>query len=238
MKIGKILGKKEITKLMANHLVAKDRFPKYKRWLFFNFGWLLIKIFGYPLGLHPQKKAVIVLKLLDPKAGETICDIGCGIGYYSFELSKNYNCNIYGIDIDNADIQLAKKIKEILDITNVTFSNINVLDNQFEDSFFDKIIMLEVIEHIKDDVALLFEIKRILKPKGKLILSTPFVNNVIEYDKPMMDSGKYKVRKEASGHFRNGYSKEFLSTKLEEACLSLDSFEILGKCLICKAIND
>ncbi|MEI6764336.1 MAG: class I SAM-dependent methyltransferase [Bacteroidota bacterium] len=43
----------------------------------------------------------------------------------------------------------------------------------FEDNYFDFVVTFQVIEHIKNDVLFLSEINRVLKPGGKLILTTP-----------------------------------------------------------------
>lgn len=45
----------------------------------------------------------------------------------------------------------------------------------FEDSSIDAVFMMEVLEHVKEPKAALLEIQRVLKPGGKLIMSTPFI---------------------------------------------------------------
>lgn len=45
----------------------------------------------------------------------------------------------------------------------------------FADSVFDFLICSEVLEHVPDDTSLILECKRVLKPTGELLLSTPFI---------------------------------------------------------------
>lgn len=60
------------------------------------------------------------------------------------------------------------------DVKNVVFSQMNVppLDC-YGDNYFDVVVTFQVIEHIKNDSFFVSEIYRILKPGGKLILTTP-----------------------------------------------------------------
>lgn len=57
-------------------------------------------------------------------------------------------------------------------IKNLKFIKLNAIDTKYENDFFDVIVSFETIEHL-DPNLLLSEFKRILKPGGLLILSTP-----------------------------------------------------------------
>jgi len=48
----------------------------------------------------------------------------------------------------------------------------------FRNDVFDSILMLEVIEHVSHPFDLILEIRRVLKPNGKIWLSTP---NIMQY---------------------------------------------------------
>ena len=62
----------------------------------------------------------------------------------------------------------------IIDVTNI----------QFKDNFFDYIIMNHVLEHIEDEARAITELKRVLKPNGKLILSFPICTDIDTYENP------------------------------------------------------
>ena len=88
--------------------------------------------------------------------GMKILDLGCGDGYLTKHLlSKGYDC--IGVD------------KNITNNTYLRCEDISELS--FPDNTFDCIIMIEVIEHIEPSNY--SEIERVIKPKGKIILTTP-----------------------------------------------------------------
>lgn len=51
----------------------------------------------------------------------------------------------------------------------------DIVHSSFPDDHFDAIVIMEVLEHVVDPVQAGSEIYRLLKPGGRLILSTPFI---------------------------------------------------------------
>lgn len=93
-----------------------------------------------------------------------ILDVGCGDGLGTTSLA-GYGNKIYGID------------KAIPHITarrdNIIFKKMDCLNLKFPADYFDAVVALEIIEHVKDYERLLDEINRVIKKDGFLILSTP-----------------------------------------------------------------
>lgn len=106
------------------------------------------------------------LKLSKPyiKENSKILDIGCGEGNLLSILPK---CKKYGIDIASRYVKIAKKKnpKAVIKIGDVE-------KLPFKDGFFDFVFCTEVIEHVSNPKQLLKEIKRVLKPKAKALIST------------------------------------------------------------------
>lgn len=96
-------------------------------------------------------------------------DIGC----YDGEIAKKIKdaigkkCIMYGVDIAENIGQEVEKKGIIFKINNLNFG----LD--FPDNMFDFIFAGEIIEHIYDTDFFVNEIKRVLKPGGILIITTP-----------------------------------------------------------------
>ena len=90
-----------------------------------------------------------------------ILDVGAGLGDFIMRCP-----NGYAADPDPLNVQemLKKNIKaELLFNNKINYKN----------DFFDSIIMDNVLEHISDPRDLLFEIKRVLKPNGILLIGVP-----------------------------------------------------------------
>jgi 2-polyprenyl-3-methyl-5-hydroxy-6-metoxy-1,4-benzoquinol methylase len=99
-----------------------------------------------------------------------VLDAGCGCGYGSYYLAENGARKVIGIDISEEALQFAKShyIKD-----NVEFERMDAVKLLFESNSFDVVVSFEVIEHVRDYERYLREIRRVLKPSGVLILSTP-----------------------------------------------------------------
>jgi len=100
-----------------------------------------------------------------------ILDVACGVGYGSYFLAiSNVNSIIYGVDISDKALKIAKKYYIC---NNVKYIKADVLNMPFEENRFDLIISFETIEHIKNGSKYLMEVKRVLKEEGIFICSTP-----------------------------------------------------------------
>lgn len=104
---------------------------------------------------------------------KVVLDIACGEGYGSNILSK-YSKNVIGVDISVQVIDHAKK-KYVNN--NLIFKVGDVTDIPLENNIVDVVVSFETLEHIKDHEGMFREIKRVLKPNGIIIISTPEKKN-------------------------------------------------------------
>ena len=118
--------------------------------------------------LEAQYEAI---RLLRPKKGDNILDVGCGVGWASIKLATKINPGIaYGIDITKEMIAQSKKHAEKLKIKNIKFQKGSVLNLPFKDNFFDGAITTHAAHHFYKPYEMFGEIKRVLKPNSKFIL--------------------------------------------------------------------
>jgi len=114
--------------------------------------------------------------LLNLKPGQTVLDVGCGIGGSAFHMATSYGVNVHGIDLSKNMIELAQaKLKEeesnFTKNAKVTFEICDALIKDFKPNSFDVIYSRDAILHIYDKPALFKRFYRWLKPGGTLFIS-------------------------------------------------------------------
>jgi ubiquinone/menaquinone biosynthesis C-methylase UbiE len=128
------------------------------------------------LSIQHIERYKFALKFLRPSM--KVLDIACGTGYGSAIL-VNHGCDVTGADYDKEAIHRAK---EVWDYDG--FVNADALDLPFQDGSFDAVVTFETIEHVYDYQTKRFlqEMKRVLKPGGLLICSTPNIRYTFHPD--------------------------------------------------------
>jgi len=108
-----------------------------------------------------------------------VLEIGCGSGYGTKLISKYFQPKeIYGIDMDDKMIRLAKRNK----IPNAIFDVGDVTNLKFNNNSFDGIFIFLVLHHVPNWMRAVDEIYRVLKKGGQVFIedasletySTPF----------------------------------------------------------------
>jgi SAM-dependent methyltransferase len=94
-----------------------------------------------------------------------VLDIGCGLGQ-TLAYHKNRGCEAFGMEADGNVQAIARRYG--LNIRQGIFDG-----TQFDSAFFDYVTLDQVAEHVTDPHALLQGIARVLKPGGKVIITTP-----------------------------------------------------------------
>lgn len=102
-------------------------------------------------------------------SGKDVIDIACGEGYGS-ELFSRTAKSVLGVDIDKETINHAKKkyVKP-----NLSFKEGSCLQIPANDQSADILVSFETLEHIVEHDQFMAEVKRVLRPNGILLISTP-----------------------------------------------------------------
>lgn len=103
-----------------------------------------------------------------------ILDIGCGRGFYLYGCSFFDRIEeIHGVDANDKYLKIARK--NCRD-KRIRVKKANIYSLPYPDRHFDFIICSEVLEHLKNDDKGLWELNRVLKPEGFLLITVPNKN--------------------------------------------------------------
>jgi SAM-dependent methyltransferase len=106
------------------------------------------------------------------REGDRILDYGCGDGALLGVLqrqSRGQSCELHGFDPNALAVELAGKALAAYDVR----ATIHASLASIPDAHFDRVVCTEVIEHASAPQDLLIEIARVLKPGGRLVMTTP-----------------------------------------------------------------
>ncbi|HEY2768925.1 MAG TPA: methyltransferase domain-containing protein [Solirubrobacteraceae bacterium] len=122
-----------------------------------------------PEGLEPpgfERRRGFLLAHVQP--GDRVLDLGSGAGDFTAVLAAA-DAQPVGIEIAEAAVQRARREHPDLDFRLAPIDGPLPL----EDNVFDLVWASEVIEHIADTARSLSEIRRVLRPGGRLLVTTP-----------------------------------------------------------------
>ena len=121
--------------------------------------------------IHP--KHLVTNKLWFAKSlqkQDVVLDLGCGNGQNAHKASK-FVKRVVGVDYDNFPLNIARKTAKT---KNVDFKKLNLEDKlPFTNNTYDKVIFLDVLEHLHKRSQIIKEIKRVIKKDGLLFISVP-----------------------------------------------------------------
>ncbi len=124
---------------------------------------------SHPIDLASRNDAVAQVKKFMPFAQAVIMEIGCSSGFLIRDLAKSFpEAVIVGADVVKQPLyRLAKTLPGI------PLIRFDLLQCPLPDQSVDVLIMLNVLEHIEDDVGALQKAFNLLKPGGSLIVEVP-----------------------------------------------------------------
>jgi ubiquinone/menaquinone biosynthesis C-methylase UbiE len=125
---------------------------------------------------HPIITRERLRSVLRPEAGERLLEIGVGTGYYSFDMAEwigpEGRLELFDLQQKFLDHVIRGAAERGLENLVPTQGDATALP--FEDASVDAVILTAVLGEIPDSAAALREIRRVLKPGGRLVVGELF----------------------------------------------------------------
>ena len=153
--------------------------------------------------------AVRVKKIIELVGKDNrILDIGCGVGSIGSQLIKFGN-TVYGVDISRSAVKYAREAGIIASKCDVEKHNL-----PFQTNYFHVVIAAEIIEHMYDTDVFLEKIRKVLKVRGSLVLSTPNIATLGR--RLLLLTGKNPLIEVHLGRHSAGHIRYFVKKSLSE----------------------
>jgi demethylmenaquinone methyltransferase/2-methoxy-6-polyprenyl-1,4-benzoquinol methylase len=127
------------------------------------------KLLSFGLDGLWRRKAVAKL---NPMAGKTCLDLGCGTGDIALEILRQApGTSVVGIDPSDGMLAIGRDKVHAMGLDSwISLMNGDVLDLRFEDDSFDGAITAFCIRNVTDRKRALREIYRVVRPRGRLVI--------------------------------------------------------------------
>jgi ubiquinone/menaquinone biosynthesis C-methylase UbiE len=144
---------------------------------------------------HPFITRPRLREILEPRDGERILEVGPGTGYYALEVAEwiapGGTLAVFDLQQDMLDHTMRRAAER--DVANVEPTQGDARELPYPDASFDAAYLVTVLGEIPDQDAALRELRRVLKPEGRLVVGELFG------DPHMVTFGRLRERAEAAG---------------------------------------
>lgn len=110
-----------------------------------------------------------IVSQIAPALGGHALEFGCGVGSLTAEIARHVE-RLHAVDIDPRAIEVARERLAGCPNVRVDLADATAFDGE---GGYDSVVMLDVLEHIADDSAMLSRIAGLLRPGGKVVLKVP-----------------------------------------------------------------
>lgn len=149
-----------------------------------------------------------------------VLDVGCATGYFARELKKK-NCRVWGVEKEEKASKRAKRYCE--DVFKEDIESIAALP--LRKKFFDYILLLDVLEHLKNPLKAVLFLKPYLKDEGKVIISVPNVAHIKVRLNLLLGKFNYEEKGIMDRNHLKFFTKETFLNLLDEAELNIDELD-------------
>lgn len=119
-----------------------------------------------------EEECATLLKALNIKAGQTVCDMGCGNGFYTLELAKlvGPEGKVFAVDIQQEMLRMLQERAKEANIGNVEPILGTPIEPSLPEGKVDLILCVDVYHEFSHPAVMLAAMRKSLAPGGRLVL--------------------------------------------------------------------
>ncbi|MFQ5445670.1 MAG: SAM-dependent methyltransferase [Saprospiraceae bacterium] len=147
--------------------------------------WKLEESMGLHYGVWGENTRTLAESILNTNAQlarmggigpeDVVLDAGCGVGGSAIYLAKKTSCTVTGITLSERQVKAATRFAQKNDVQGkVQFRRMDYTATDFPDNHFDVVWAIESMQTATGKSLFLREMKRVLKPGGRLLVADVF----------------------------------------------------------------
>lgn len=120
-----------------------------------------------------EEDCALLLKALDVKPGQTVCDIGCGNGFYTLQLAKlvGPTGRVLAVDIQPEMLRMLNARAKEAGLDNIELIHGTQVDPKLAPDSVDLILLVDVYHEFSHPEEMLGAMRAALKPEGRIALA-------------------------------------------------------------------
>jgi ubiquinone/menaquinone biosynthesis C-methylase UbiE len=125
---------------------------------------------------HPFITRERLLAALEPQPGETVLEVGPGTGYYTLEVARSLlpDGALHIVDIQQDMLDHTMRRATDAALPNIEPRRADARALPYDDATFDAAYLVTVLGEVPDQDAALRELRRVLRPGGRLVVGELF----------------------------------------------------------------
>jgi ubiquinone/menaquinone biosynthesis C-methylase UbiE len=145
-----------------------------------------------------EEDCTTLLGALNIKPGNTVCDLGCGNGFYTLKLARlvGEKGKVIAVDIQREMLQLLKDEAAAEKLTNIDLIHGTVVDPRLPKNSVDLVLLVDVYHEFSHPEQMLAAIRASLKPGGRVALAEFRAEDPNVPIKPLHKMSKEQIMKE------------------------------------------
>ena len=145
-----------------------------------------------------EEDCATMLSALNVKPGQTVCDLGCGNGFYTLKLAEMVTDqgSVIAVDIQPEMLDLLRQRAGQADVKNIQTVLADETDPKLPQASVDLVLMVDVYHELSQPPEVLAHIRKSLKKAGRVALVEFRAEDPNVPIKPLHKMSKAQIRKE------------------------------------------